>query len=376
MTTEGRYADAAGGWSPTLGRAVVFGAAVVASWLLLSSPASADEAGEAPDASDTLAAVVDPLAAALLPGPDAAPQTAISTTGDAGPAPTVDQVAATVSPMAPAVAAPTTPGPVAPESPNAPAPVAPAPLPLLGEVAPVVAGARSAVEQVAKPLLDPVKGAVAPVADPVVGAVRPVYDPVAANVLTPLYTPAAVVAPDELAAFLVDPVAALEGHAWAPGAFAGAGSAAAAPVPAVTDAAALGADAGTAVPGLAAGPAADAAGGDDAEGLSRHLAVPANLLAADGSARGDVPTAPAPPAPVDPASSRGSLPAAPAGPVSGLAGGGSATGARDVPDRGHGAVADAVAGVRAMASDRRALAVPRVVGASVNAGSRPAVTPD
>jgi hypothetical protein len=219
------------------------------------------------------------------------------------------------------------------------------------------------------------------VADPVVGAVRPIYDPVAANVLTPLYTPAAVVAPDELASFLVDPVAALEGHAWSPAAFAANGTAGAS-APTVTDAVALGAGAGTVVPGPAGGPVAadDAGHGNGTDGAAARsrsaAATAADTLAADGSARGDVPTVPAPPAPVDPASSRGSLPAAPAGPASGLAGGGSATGARDVPDRGHGAVADAVAGVRAMASDRRALAVPRVVGASVNAGSRPAVTPD
>ena len=61
MTTERRYADAAGTKCPGLGRAVVFGAAIVASWWLLSSPASADES-----AADGTAAAHDTSGTAAL----------------------------------------------------------------------------------------------------------------------------------------------------------------------------------------------------------------------------------------------------------------------------------------------------------------------
>ena len=231
---------------------------------------------------------------------------------------------------------------VAPVTPEAPAaPVAPG-APALPDV---LSTARTTVDQAVDATLTQ---AVAPVLTPIVDSVvTPVVTPVVQAVTTPVYQ---AVVEDLLPAPTTSPNLSVSEIA----------AAVEAPVPPVPPSAPAATD-----DGLAAGAGQQVASTRSTADIAAPHAFEAPALPT-GIAAGATQDLPSRSASQLPLSAGAPAPS----PLQ------SGVGGRDVPDRAQGDMADAVAHVRAAASDMRALLVPKVVGASVNAGSRPAVTPD
>ncbi|MGH9210446.1 MAG: hypothetical protein ACRD2C_07150 [Acidimicrobiales bacterium] len=224
----------------------------------------------------------------------------------------------------------------------------------IAPVAPVVGPTIVAVDRVVAPVMTPVHAATAPVLGTVVGPLAPVVAPVAATVdavVMPVAIPLDTV---------VDPVAD------------GALAMLATPNDALTSASPA-----TTPPGLA--PIAQVGSTDPASESSglrsfspaadRHwagaVAPDASWTVGRAAPLADVP------APAQPDGS-----GTPAAPWSGSAGNSSRAGNSDSPDRANRAVAGSAAVTPSVTPAASAPLGARVVGASVNSGSRPSVTPD
>jgi len=315
MTADLRSTDAADRRNAAITRAVVFGVVAAVTWWFWTSTASADEAADTETVETVDAADV------------AAPEVAAVADDAAAPADVdlVEAIEAVVAPVTPSA-------PVAPTVPGAPA------------LPDVLATARTTVDQAVDATLTQ---AVAPVLDPIVDSVvTPIVTPVVQAVTTPVYQ--AVV--EDLLPETSDPDLTYSDVA----------AEVDAPVAPTTPAAPVGGPAAPVVEQTA--PAARQATSTRSTEVAAPLPAPGPTPASGDTQ--DLPD----PRPVS------HLPLASGAPAS--VPGTSGPGGRDVPDRAQGDMADAVAHVRAAASDMRALLVPKVVGASVNAGSRPAVTPD
>ena len=360
--------------APSVARAAVFGAALAVAWWLGTAAAGADPSGGAaepsvpPDPAADLAALADLLpensivfgpASPTVPAVPAPVVEAPDGEAQDGGAPQVepagelmDLVGATVAPLL------------------APSPVPAAmPAPAL-----VPAGTRSpAATSVASSAAAPMYAAVAPVVEPLTRSVlKPVVphlvDPVVRQLVGPVARPAA----NALAAI---------GFAAGTGPAAGEGL-----VPTAVELAPgplLDAPVAPAiVPVAPAAPPAPAPLATGPAPALRSDRAPVGVRTADHTV---APTAPlvvdvaaAPVAPAAPDDRPGPRPVARRLPwATGPSGaGGPVTGSRDLPDRAHGAVADAMASARLATPAERAPVTPAGVGSSVNAASRPAVTPD
>ena len=391
---------------PSVARAGLFGLVVAVTWWVWASAASADERPDAADSSPeagTAAVPVTPAAAEPSSTPPPAPAPAAPSSSPApAPAPAappsiselagtrvtagVDDVASDVgSGVAATAETDLRDGAVAAPAATVAAPAAPL-VPAAGVPQSLLASVGKVVDGVVTPVVTPVvDGVVAPGLQPVLAPVYGLVAPVVEPIVRPLgATVHGMVGP--MLAPVVDPVVAAVARVHGPavdglvGALApsvldaeGTARALAAPsVPAGVEAPAVVAGAALVDPALA--PAAPPVSGGAARRVASTRAAgtsgatsSADAVAATGQAA--APAAPATPAlPVPRHSSRLPWSTGPAAPAS--------AGGRDLPDRAHNAVAHATVHAHTATPARHAPVTPRVVGASVNSGSRPSVTPD